>query len=43
MTNIVFFVTIALVVGYSWQDSHVPSAGSQGWGWSVAWVSQLNC
>jgi hypothetical protein len=37
MTNIIFFVTIALVIGYSWQDTHNPSAGAVGWGWEVAW------
>jgi hypothetical protein len=38
MTNIVFFVTTALVIGYSWQDTHYPTASSPGWGIDLAWV-----
>lgn len=30
MTNIIFFVTSQLVVGYSWQDSHLPTLSSPG-------------
>lgn len=37
MTNIMFFVTAALVVGYSYQDIHVPVPGSPGSGFNVAW------
>ncbi|KAF5346488.1 hypothetical protein D9756_010113 [Leucocoprinus leucothites] len=37
MTNIVFFVTAVLVVGYSHQDLHLIAPGSPGAGFSVAW------
>ncbi|KAF8642481.1 hypothetical protein AX16_009482 [Volvariella volvacea WC 439] len=37
MTNIVFFVTAVLVVGYSYQDIHLPVPGSPGSGFEVAW------
>ncbi|KAJ3517352.1 hypothetical protein NLJ89_g569 [Agrocybe chaxingu] len=37
MTNIVFFVTTLLVVGYSYQEVHIILPGSPGYGWSVAW------
>ncbi|KAF9261644.1 hypothetical protein L218DRAFT_961130 [Marasmius fiardii PR-910] len=29
--------TFALIVGYSWVDGHIPSYGSPGTGWDVAW------
>lgn len=34
---IIFVLTAALVVGYSWQNSHLPSSVNLGWGWPVAW------
>ncbi|KDQ52942.1 hypothetical protein JAAARDRAFT_39659 [Jaapia argillacea MUCL 33604] len=37
MTNIIFFVTVALVVGYSWQDTHLASPVNPGFGYSLAW------
>ncbi|KAF9035517.1 hypothetical protein BJ165DRAFT_1533514 [Panaeolus papilionaceus] len=37
MTNIVFFVTAVLVIGYSYQDSILRAPGSPGSGWNVAW------
>ncbi|EPQ61261.1 hypothetical protein GLOTRDRAFT_54150 [Gloeophyllum trabeum ATCC 11539] len=37
MTNIIFFVTIVLVLGYSWQDTHYPQPSSPGEGFGVAW------
>ncbi|KAF9446717.1 hypothetical protein P691DRAFT_776668 [Macrolepiota fuliginosa MF-IS2] len=37
MTNIVFFVTTILVVGYSYQDQHILVPGSPGSGFNVAW------
>ncbi|TFK48067.1 hypothetical protein OE88DRAFT_1635639 [Heliocybe sulcata] len=37
MTNIIFFVTIVLVLGYSWQDTHFPQPSSPGEGFGVAW------
>jgi len=30
-------VTAILVIGYSWQDATLPTAGAVGQGWSVAW------
>ncbi|KAH8091403.1 hypothetical protein BXZ70DRAFT_909843 [Cristinia sonorae] len=36
MTNIIFFVTIMLIVGYSWQNTHMP-IGFNYWGWELAW------
>ncbi|KAL4245332.1 hypothetical protein ABKN59_008325 [Abortiporus biennis] len=36
MTNIIFFVTTALVIGYSWQNTHFP-VGFSAWGWELAW------
>ncbi|KII83920.1 hypothetical protein PLICRDRAFT_179954 [Plicaturopsis crispa FD-325 SS-3] len=37
MTNLVFFVTSILVVGYSYQDQHIFLPSSPGSGFSVAW------
>lgn len=37
MTNVIFFVTAALVVGYSYQDTHLLIPSSPGWGFSVFW------
>ncbi|KAF4566043.1 hypothetical protein EYR36_011457 [Pleurotus pulmonarius] len=37
MTNIIFFVTTVLVVGYSYQDNYIVVAASPGSGWDVAW------
>ncbi|KIM88532.1 hypothetical protein PILCRDRAFT_62336 [Piloderma croceum F 1598] len=37
MTNLIFFVTAALVVGYSYQDTHLLIPASPGWGFSVFW------
>ncbi|KXN81239.1 hypothetical protein AN958_05700 [Leucoagaricus sp. SymC.cos] len=37
MTNIVFFVTSILVVGYSYQGEHIVTPGNPGAGFSVAW------
>ncbi|KZT24411.1 hypothetical protein NEOLEDRAFT_1207860 [Neolentinus lepideus HHB14362 ss-1] len=37
MTVIIFFVTIVLVLGYSWQDTHYPQPSSPGEGYDVAW------
>ncbi|THH28781.1 hypothetical protein EUX98_g5402 [Antrodiella citrinella] len=36
MTNVVFFVTITLIIGYSWQNTHIP-IGFNYWGWPLAW------
>ncbi|OCH87285.1 hypothetical protein OBBRIDRAFT_814199 [Obba rivulosa] len=36
MTNAIFFVTTALVVGYSWQDTHFPFTFHY-WGFDLAW------
>lgn len=35
---IVFCVTVILNLGLSWTDEHVPSLGSIGYGWDVAWL-----
>ncbi|MCO5565580.1 hypothetical protein L7F22_019254 [Adiantum nelumboides] len=37
ITPIITCVTVALIVGYSWQDSHNPSFGSPGIGWEIGW------
>jgi len=37
MSVIIFSVTIALIVGYSWQDNHLITPSSPGTGWDVAW------
>jgi uncharacterized membrane protein YgaE (UPF0421/DUF939 family) len=37
MTNMIIWVTTALVFGYSYQDTHLPSPSSPGYGISVAW------
>ncbi|KAK4049887.1 hypothetical protein OIO90_005276 [Microbotryomycetes sp. JL221] len=34
-------VTIALVIGYSWQNAQSPRVGSIGFGWDVAWRRML--
>lgn len=39
ITNIIFFVTIVLVIGYSYQDEHLVIPSSPGEGLTVAWVS----
>ncbi|KAI0070007.1 hypothetical protein K474DRAFT_1609486 [Panus rudis PR-1116 ss-1] len=36
MTNAIFFVTTALIVGYSWQNTHFPF-GFTYYGWELAW------
>ncbi|KAF7419671.1 hypothetical protein PC9H_002263 [Pleurotus ostreatus] len=43
MTNIIFFVTTVLVVGYSYQDNYIVVAASPGSGWDVAWACLLPC
>ncbi|EGN97169.1 hypothetical protein SERLA73DRAFT_183808 [Serpula lacrymans var. lacrymans S7.3] len=37
MVNMIFFVTTALVVGYSYQDTHLYIPSSPGWGFDVSW------
>ncbi|KIK91214.1 hypothetical protein PAXRUDRAFT_150011 [Paxillus rubicundulus Ve08.2h10] len=37
MTNMIIFVTSALVIGYSYQDAHLASLSSPGFGINVAW------
>lgn len=37
ISAIIFLVTVALVVGYSWKDQRNPSYGSPGSGFEVAW------
>ncbi|EDQ99398.1 uncharacterized protein LACBIDRAFT_316563 [Laccaria bicolor S238N-H82] len=37
MTVTVYAVTVCLVIGYSYQDIHIPNPGSPGSGISVAW------
>ncbi|KAH7888067.1 hypothetical protein F5I97DRAFT_1806524 [Phlebopus sp. FC_14] len=37
MTNLIIFVTTALVIGYSYQDTHLLTPTSPGWGFDVAW------
>ncbi|GAA5980157.1 hypothetical protein JCM11641_006931 [Rhodosporidiobolus odoratus] len=34
-------VTAILIVGYSWQDSHLPSVGNPGIGYTLAWKRAL--
>ncbi|RPD56328.1 hypothetical protein L226DRAFT_538461 [Lentinus tigrinus ALCF2SS1-7] len=36
MTNIIFFVTVALVIGFSWQDTHTTLPFKYK-GWELAW------
>ncbi|TFK87224.1 hypothetical protein K466DRAFT_491227 [Polyporus arcularius HHB13444] len=36
MTNIIFFVTVALVIGFSWQDTHT-TLPFKYIGWELAW------
>ncbi|KAI0917777.1 hypothetical protein AcV7_007101 [Taiwanofungus camphoratus] len=36
MTNVIFFVTAALVIGYSWQNTHYPVAFKY-YGFDLAW------
>ncbi|TIB35407.1 hypothetical protein E3P84_01376 [Wallemia ichthyophaga] len=33
----VLMVSVAMVLGYSWQDAHNPSLVNVGWGWDLAW------
>lgn len=37
ITPIITCVTVALIVGYSWQDARNPIPGNPGIGWDVAW------
>ncbi|KIJ63943.1 hypothetical protein HYDPIDRAFT_112430 [Hydnomerulius pinastri MD-312] len=37
MTNLIIFVTSALVFGYSYEDTHLVVPSSPGWGIDVAW------
>ncbi|KAF9237247.1 hypothetical protein BU15DRAFT_88826 [Melanogaster broomeanus] len=37
MTNLIIFVTSALVIGYSYQDTHLVTPSSPGFGIDVAW------
>ncbi|KAI6044608.1 hypothetical protein EDC04DRAFT_2561114 [Pisolithus marmoratus] len=37
MTSIIIFVTAGLVIGYSYQDTHLATPSSPGWGFDVAW------
>ncbi|KAG1727012.1 hypothetical protein EDB19DRAFT_1914374 [Suillus lakei] len=37
MTNLIIWVTTALVVGYSYEDTHLAVSSSPGWGIDVAW------
>ncbi|KAF9220310.1 hypothetical protein BS17DRAFT_739428 [Gyrodon lividus] len=37
MTNLIIFVTSVLVIGYSYQDTHLASPSSPGFGVHVAW------
>jgi uncharacterized membrane protein YgaE (UPF0421/DUF939 family) len=37
MTNLIIWFTAALVFGYSYQDTHLASADSPGYGFDVAW------
>ncbi|PWN37634.1 uncharacterized protein FA14DRAFT_118501 [Meira miltonrushii] len=37
ITPIITCVTVALIVGYSWMDSHNPTPGSPGIGWEIGW------
>ncbi|KAG2357359.1 hypothetical protein BDR07DRAFT_1420585 [Suillus spraguei] len=37
MTNLIIWVTAALVVGYSYDDTHLIVSSSPGWGIDVAW------
>ena len=39
MTVVIFFMTTQLVLGYSWQDMHLPPLSVAGKGFEVAWVS----
>ncbi|KAI9457691.1 hypothetical protein HD554DRAFT_2141770, partial [Boletus coccyginus] len=37
MTNLIIWITAALVFGYSYQDTHLASSSSPGYGFDVAW------
>ncbi|KAG2070593.1 hypothetical protein BDR04DRAFT_1198344 [Suillus decipiens] len=37
MTNLIIWVTAALIVGYSYDDTHLIVSSSPGWGIDVAW------
>ncbi|OAX35889.1 hypothetical protein K503DRAFT_827545 [Rhizopogon vinicolor AM-OR11-026] len=37
MTNLIIWITSALVVGYSYQDTHLIVSSSPGWGINLAW------
>lgn len=39
--GILFGVTTTLIVGYSWQDTHLPTLSNPGVGVSVAWRVSL--
>ncbi|KPV71578.1 uncharacterized protein RHOBADRAFT_31005 [Rhodotorula graminis WP1] len=41
MFGIMAAVTSVLIVGYSWQDTHLPALGNPGVGYSVAWRRAL--
>ncbi|GJN93345.1 hypothetical protein Rhopal_006398-T1 [Rhodotorula paludigena] len=41
MLGIMTAVTAVLVVGYSWQDTHLPTVGNPGVGYNVAWRRAL--
>lgn len=37
ITTLITCITAALIIGYSWKDTHNPTFGSPGYGWNVAW------
>ncbi|PPQ64930.1 hypothetical protein CVT26_015650 [Gymnopilus dilepis] len=37
LRNFVFFVTISMVIGYSYQDARLNPPHNPGYGWSIAW------
>ncbi|KAL5501058.1 hypothetical protein ACEPAH_9445 [Sanghuangporus vaninii] len=41
MTLTIFLLSIGLVIGFSWQDTHDPSPSTAGKGFSVAWTRFL--
>lgn len=38
MSNIIFFVTIVLIIGFSWQNTHYVSGTFSAYGINLAWV-----